>query len=447
MRNHLSSDVVKQGCEKYVTKKIQATAANYCFFYHVAKCFHLKTISHLTQQFIERRFETVSKSDSFNELTFESVAKILSSSQLHVDSEMHVLRAALKWAKVNGREPSALLSKVRLHLLRTETLNSLLASDASLKPAVLKAVELKSSAGPLAAFKWQRRCDQQCFGLIIIGGEYKRLASRVVAQSVFEQNFKLKAEWPSMNEARVYSASVVLNGTIYVFSRNCHIGSNETLDVEAYTPGETSWRVVGKRPSEHKRFCACAFEDRIYLLGGDLNVTSNATRTCFSYDPQNNDWREIEKMRKKRTLAACCVFAGKIVVSGGSLSLNVDFYDPETNSWTYMASMIHHRISHCSVPTKDKIYMIGGNGKALSNEVFDAYSKTFTLIQAFPWTKSDRLYQPVTAVCIGKRIIAFVLSKRKIIPLVFDVDLEKWCYYDLSFSSRYRFFTIVKLPL
>ena len=264
------SDVAKQGCEEYVANKIRKTAANHCFFHHVSKCFQLKTTSQLTQRFIERRFETASKSDSFYELTFESVAKILSTSNLHVDSEMHVLRAALQWAKVNGCKPSALLSKVRLHLVRTEALKSLLASDASLKPAVLKAVELKSSAGPLAAFKWQRRCDQQRFGLIAIGGKLKKRATNRVF-GISAKNFKVKVRLPRMKKARVYSASVVLNGTIYVFSRNCHRPRKETLNVEAYIPNETSWRVVGKRPSEHKRFCA--FEDRIYLLGGDLKST------------------------------------------------------------------------------------------------------------------------------------------------------------------------------
>ena len=180
----------------------------------------------------------------------------------------------------------------------------------------------------------------------------------------------------------------------------------------------------------------------------NLKSPFNDTRTCFSYDPQNNDWREIRKMRKTRTLAACCVFAG------GSRSLDVDFYDPETNSSTYMASVVHKRYEHCSVPNKNKIYMIGGNEKTLSNEVFDAYSNTFTLIQAFPWAKNDdpllNVWQPATAVCIGKKNIAVVSRTDKnceveVVPLIFDVDLEKWCNCDFSFSSEnYCMFTVVK---
>ena len=70
-----------------------------------------------------------------------------------------------------------------------------------------------------------------------------------------------------LNEARVYSISLFMNGKIYVLGgKNSYSGGRRCRNVEAYTPGEDAWRVVGETPDEQLDFCACAFQDRIYLF-------------------------------------------------------------------------------------------------------------------------------------------------------------------------------------
>ena len=100
-----------------------------------------------------------------------------------------------------------------------------------------------------------------------------------------------------------------MNGTIYVLGgKNSYWGGPRCNNVEAYTPGEDAWRVVGETPEEQLDFSACGFQDRIYLFGGRWSGLLN---TCFSYDPKNNEWSEIEKMNEGRVSASCCVFAEK----------------------------------------------------------------------------------------------------------------------------------------
>ena len=73
----------------------------------------------------------------FHELDFSSVAKILSSNELHVDSELQVIEAAISWWKHDENERSksfkSLLLKTRLHLLSEHALKYLLSKMSSIR--------------------------------------------------------------------------------------------------------------------------------------------------------------------------------------------------------------------------------------------------------------------------------------------------------------------------
>ena len=111
--------------------------------------------------------------------------------------------------------------------------------------------------------------------------------------------------------------------------------------------------------------------------------------------------------------------------------------------------ILDKRYNHGSVAVKNKIYLIGGNSSS-SNEVFDAHSNTFTLIQAFPWAGiNDDFCKQTKTIFIGKHIFAFIQKffDSEVIPVVYDMELNKCCLCHSSFSSlKYCLFSVVKIP-
>ena len=452
----LCSAEAKQKCENFIRTRMRVDKV--CFFYHLSTSFRLEGVAKLTRGYMERCFETVSRSGAFLEMTFENVAKILSSRELHTHSELPVLRAAVAWAKRNGGRKGAaeeLMLKVRLHLLPIETLDDL-SGDASpkLKLAIQKA-RIKRSCSSLEWTSWAcpRRCSQERFKIIAVGGNRKRKKSQRSKEmsrvlEISASDFKRKTAAPPLTETRVSGVSLFMNGTIYVLGGSKSDGGPYRRSVAAYTPGEDAWRVVGRTPVVQNDLCVCAFQDRLYLFGG-CSLGLNPLKTCFSYDPTKNEWSDVEQMNEARRSAACCVFAGKIVVSGGNKNKTAEYFDLETNTWTNMPSkMVDKRYGHASVSVKDKIYLIGGYPSS-SNEVFDAHSNTFTLIQAFPWAEI-KTYKTTEAVCIGKHIYAFMhrWDHADAMPVVYDMELNEWRRCDPGFTShKYWLFSIVRVPV
>ena len=118
-------------------------------------------------------------------------------------------------------------------------------------------------------------------------------------------------------------------------------------------------------------------------------------------------------MNASRYYAACTLFEGKIVVTGGCFySYSVEAYDYYENKWTYLPHMIESRNSHASVSMGNKLFVVGGEHTS-SCEVFDSFSRKFTLIEAklpkyeFCWLNKCK------AVSIGNTIIVIGENNKK----------------------------------
>ena len=99
---------------------------NVAIYYHLSKLFSLNNLSEETKAYIHCWFTTVAETKNFLELDIESVKKVLSSSDLHVTSEIEVFNAADAWIRYKFDErkkhSKALLMTVRLSLLSINAL-------------------------------------------------------------------------------------------------------------------------------------------------------------------------------------------------------------------------------------------------------------------------------------------------------------------------------------
>ena len=99
----------------------QINVENVATFYYVSSIFKISSLVKECLCYIERCFTMVAKTSSFLELDFLSIAKIVSSSNLHITSEIEVFDAIEFWLRHNIKERSKfakrLLMKVRYLIL------------------------------------------------------------------------------------------------------------------------------------------------------------------------------------------------------------------------------------------------------------------------------------------------------------------------------------------
>lgn len=85
---------------------------------------------------------------------------------------------------------------------------------------------------------------------------------------------------------------------------------------------------------------------RLFAIGGTATANKDRPNESFDsvecYEPITNQWTFVASMIKRRSQAACAVANGRLYVFGGydnDLGVNaatdtVEYYDPERNTWT-----------------------------------------------------------------------------------------------------------------
>ena len=113
--------------------------------------------------------------------------------------------------------------------------------------------------------------------------------------------------------------------------------------VEKYSASTNVWSEIAYMHDDRKRFCACAFTDKVFVIGGCHHEDQHLD-SCVQFDTKDCEWKEAVGMNQPRTSAACTVYEGRIVVSGGTNNLDdlnsVESYDVLPNRWSIMPSMI-----------------------------------------------------------------------------------------------------------
>ena len=144
---------------------------------------------------------------------------------------------------------------------------------------------------------------------------------------------------------------------------------------------------------------------------------------------------------------ACTVFEGKIVVSRGYSKL-VEAYDYYENKWSYFPDVIEERHDHASVSMSNKLFVIGGYDNT-NCEVFDSFSRKFTLIKADVLNSRSPLFYK--AVCIGNSILVIIENydssrKDKTISnmCIYDVEKNHWSKKNCSFLKSLNNMAFVK---
>ncbi|WKY10716.1 hypothetical protein Q1695_002798 [Nippostrongylus brasiliensis] len=158
--------------------------------------------------------------------------------------------------------------------------------------------------------------------------------------------------------------------------------------------------------------------DELYVIGGTDGENHYSTVMKMN---MRGEWKEVAPMFETRTYISnsCCVLDGMIYVCGGfdvrglhqrrrnDRLRCVERYDPKTNKWEKMPSMIQMRSDAAAVSAGGKIYVSGGfNGIEVltSVEVFTPATNVWIEVSSMPAPRSGHcmvLFNPYTMVVLG----------------------------------------------
>ena len=306
---------------KFLEDKI--SVENAATLYFISQQFQLSTLSDVLFAFMERSFTMFAGTCNFLELDFTSVAKILSSGELHIDSELQVFNAATKWLchNVNERSKYAkdILLKTRFHLLSGHALKYLLNITSTFYTNENFAANVKevlqnkklSNKNKSTTYLKSRYCHQKSFKIIACGGKSINFEHvDIHGYSIEAYNFNKLEILPKMNTPRQFFNIVCVKGEVYA------LGGKTSTSVEKYSPASRGWEKVAEMYDYRKFFGACSFIDNVYVMGGYDAQLDASTESCLEFNTEGREWREISRMKHARCQSSCAAFEGRIIVSG-----------------------------------------------------------------------------------------------------------------------------------
>ncbi len=163
-------------------------------------------------------------------------------------------------------------------------------------------------------------------------------------------------------------AAVFLNGKIYKIGG---IAAAPSSAVEIYDIAANTWTAGAAYPIAAGFVSAVELGGFIYAAGG---IDAAGTAKTFRYDPVANTWNDaaIADLPATRWGAAHAAYRNGFVLAGGyvggdvaaNMSTSVISWDPNTNTWTALPSMLAERSRMTGAILNDAFHVIGGRSIA-----------------------------------------------------------------------------------
>jgi hypothetical protein len=170
--------------------------------------------------------------------------------------------------------------------------------------------------------------------------------------------------------ATAYSGAACLGGKIYKIGG--YLGSIQTsFALEIYDIATNTWTVGANYPIPAFLMGTFVHNGFIYTAGGSVIVpVAGSTTKTYRYDPVANTWNDgaIADLPQARSAAATGFYNGGGIVAGGAVgqgggtsSPSVIFWDPTSNTWSNMPSLLGARTYLGGAVLNDSFYCVGGS--------------------------------------------------------------------------------------
>ncbi|HEX6385083.1 MAG TPA: kelch repeat-containing protein, partial [Anaerolineae bacterium] len=204
----------------------------------------------------------------------------------------------------------------------------------------------------------------------------------------------------TMPAALLDVGGTALGGKLYAVAGKTSAGPQRTMYI--YDPATNSWTTGPSLPTAYAAVenpAVAAYNGKLYVFGGSTDPFSGAVTSAAVFDPQTSSWTMLASMQTARGGATAQVINGKIYVAGG-LDVNgaslasVEIYDPASNTWSSAAAMTTRRDNAGSAVLGGMLYVFGGrtrdadgtevNGTLATVEMYDPSANTWTARASMP---------------------------------------------------------------
>ena len=397
---------------------------------------------------------------NFFHLSCDVVKKVLSSSELHITSELEVFNAAEHWIGFNADERTKfakiLLQTVRLPLLSDAALqrllleNSLICNNYECRSAVESVLLHRKSVCDYRHSRnvEHRYCSQSLFDVFLSS---RRTELKKVACGNFQN---VKVGYPVAENERFYRA-VVVGRNIYAIVRKQMTSEKKELVIKLHVDG--AWKTVATT-KYRSRFCVCNFMKNIFIIGGRYKRRLMCL-SAIRYDAESGKTSSVAGT--ERFDAACAAFDGRIVACGGFVwqevqrdvfqresvytgTSSAEAFDHAAGTWSRMPDMVKCHYDHSLVAIKSKLFVVTNNDWKRECEVFDKSSNRFAVI-ASPLSFRDVWGKSVPgAISIGKKLVVF--GKREKTIVFYDTEKHEWYEETCGCFNTLQYKSCVKLP-
>ena len=184
----------------------------------------------------------------------------------------------------------------------------------------------------------------------------------------------------------LHTATLLPNGEVLVTGGRALTEATPTFSnsAETYDPSTSSWSPAGGMSETRAGHSAVLMADgRVLVTGGLAVVAAGEERvtvyrdTAEIYDPETRTWSSIASMTEPRWAHTTTQLDdGRVLVAGGDSGQRVataELYDPSTGEWSPTGSMEHPRGDHRAVVLEDgRVLAVAGAGD--STEIYDPFT-------------------------------------------------------------------------
>uniref|UniRef100_A0A3Q1GD55 Kelch like family member 10 n=1 Tax=Acanthochromis polyacanthus TaxID=80966 RepID=A0A3Q1GD55_9TELE len=317
-------------------------------------------------RYITDHFEDVIGCDEFLELSVEEFIDFLDRDDLNVREESTVCEAVMRWIRHEPAERLGhigdLLWKVQsflfLPLVQIHVFSSLATSGDPTN--CIKAYDFKANdwiditnhlEDPLS-YHGAVFLD----GYVYCIGGFERM-EYINTVCRFDLKTRTWQEVGPMHCRRCYMSVAVLNGCIYAMGG--YDGNTRLNSAECYYPDTNKWTEIAPMFEQRSHASGTTLDEKVgenngsiltHMTTRELNIPllvlsqvggsdgSNHLRTAEAYNPLTNTWTEVSSMINPRSNFGIEVLDRRIFAVGGftgfTNTCKVEYYDITTNEWT-----------------------------------------------------------------------------------------------------------------
>jgi N-acetylneuraminic acid mutarotase len=259
--------------------------------------------------------------------------------------------------------------------------------------------------------------------VLVVGGELGRGGSATTATTATAELYDAGSNsWRSLASPTTsrsqHTATLLPDGRVLIVG-GISVSADGTpaqsvATAEIYDPATNSWSSAGSLNLARSGHTATLLPDgRVLVVGGELRSSggpSDLTASTEIFDPKTGNWSPTGPLTTGREgHTATLLSSGQVLVVGGQTDLSrgggltlvaagrpaaaapsstAELFDPRTNTWKPVASLVTERADHTTTLLPDgQVLVIGGVGRAsdaplATSERYDPVADRWTTLPA-----------------------------------------------------------------